>query len=330
MNFDFHKYFKFSKEPKLLGENVVLFCTIDNEYPLVKYFLEHYRCLGIRQFYFLVDKKCNDGTEDFLLSQDDCSVLKSSLAFDDKIQLNFNEFKSGPYYSAGAYFKFIIPHCLFKNKWVLTADSDEFLVLPPKNSSIQCFTEYLSKNSLEACKGIMVDMFPKSLNLLSENYDRHPEKVCKYFNPPKLNWEGTSKMPQKYDYSRDIRTRMYEDYKADSSSDNSEKYEFPLMSKIPLVFWRDDTFANAHWTNNRFSPFIQIAFRHFYFNDKLESKLTKAIAVKQHYRSSMQYKPVYHFFKKHRDKNLIEEHTSLFSDQKSFYDRHLVFNKLKK
>lgn len=328
MNFDFHKHFKFLKEPKLLSENVVLFCTIDNEHPLVKYFLEHYRSLGINQFYFLVDKKCNDGTENFLLSQDDCAILKSSLAYDDKIQLNFNDFKSGPHYTAGSFFKFIIPHSLFQNKWVLTADADEFLVLPQKVYSINSFVEYLSKNSLPACKCLMVDMFPESLNLLNENYDRHPEKVCKYFNPPKFNWEGTSRSPQKYEYSREIRTRIYEKYKEDLSSNNSEKYEFPLMTKIPLVFWTNDTFANSHWTNNHFSPFIQIAFRHFYFNDKLASKLTKAARDKQHYRNSMQYRPVYHFFKKHGNEILINDLTNLFVDPKSFYDLHIVFNNL--
>ena len=52
---------------------VLLFSVIRNERPRLPFFLDYYRKLGVEHFCF-IDNQSNDGTADYLKSQEDVSL----------------------------------------------------------------------------------------------------------------------------------------------------------------------------------------------------------------------------------------------------------------
>jgi hypothetical protein len=159
----FFDYFKIIKHPKNVNGEICLFSVVGNEIYLLPYFLEHYRKIGFSKFYFLVDKS-NDGTQEYLISQNDCGVITSSLQFGNTINFKIGNIIKKNYRIAN-FFRYFVPYNLFQHNWVLTADADEFLILPRENEDIYSLASDLKNNNLKTCRAIMVDMFQKhSLN----------------------------------------------------------------------------------------------------------------------------------------------------------------------
>lgn len=57
--------FKIKKYPRDKKDKTIVFSIVANEIYLLPYFLKHYRSLGIKTFFFLIDKS-DDGTTEFL------------------------------------------------------------------------------------------------------------------------------------------------------------------------------------------------------------------------------------------------------------------------
>ena len=123
----FDDIFKTIKKPTSDEGGPVVFSVVGNERYLLKYFLPHYRRLGIKTFYFIIDVS-EDGTTEFLMQQDDCGLFSSKFKFADKIKHDFFGRTKPLIDRAGIFFKFAFPHFKLQNRWVLTLDIDEFLL----------------------------------------------------------------------------------------------------------------------------------------------------------------------------------------------------------
>jgi len=132
------------------NSNLIAICVIRNDIEKLKVFLEHHRKLGVNQFAFLDDKSA-DGTREFLLAQNDVELFKSSESFQTVRKTAWID-RILAYYGL--------------NRWYLALDSDELLVYDDfENKSIVNFVDSLQKENMSSASGIMVDMYPKELNL---------------------------------------------------------------------------------------------------------------------------------------------------------------------
>ncbi len=62
-----------------------MFSVVRNEMYFLPHFLQHYRTLGVRDFWFL-DDRSEDGTREFLLAQSDCGVMPSRFSWQESVR----------------------------------------------------------------------------------------------------------------------------------------------------------------------------------------------------------------------------------------------------
>lgn len=160
-----NKIYQVIKQPAALNAAVVVFSIVGNEMYFLPHFLQHYRKLKVEAFYFLVDKS-DDGTLEYLMAQDDCAVITSKVKFNDQVKVKTKRQTIQGRFASMC--KQIIPKDLLLNRWVLTVDADEFLILPEQDLSLIEFTEHLNKSGLDVCRAPMVDFFPKKLECLDD------------------------------------------------------------------------------------------------------------------------------------------------------------------
>ena len=159
------------KKPASRGR-VAAFGIVRNEMYFLPHLLDHYRRLGMHEFWFH-DDQSEDGTFDYLMAQPDCGVTQSTLRFGDKV---------GPR-TWGAAIKDAVPRHLLMNRWVLTIDADEFLILPPGIDTVEQLASQLERNGLQVARAVMVDFFPGKLRDLSDaRHEAGPFELCPYFD----------------------------------------------------------------------------------------------------------------------------------------------------
>jgi hypothetical protein len=153
------------------------FCysIVKDEAWLLPHFLSHYRSLGISFFVFFDDSSTDD-TLELLLSQPDCAVLTAdghvSPSFETWGRLQTSLSNSIPeHFGAGG--------------WSITADADEFLLLPSRFETIGQLTEYLDVRELKCVQGPLIDFYPARL---SERLfgDISPFEGAPWFDPDPL------------------------------------------------------------------------------------------------------------------------------------------------
>jgi hypothetical protein len=102
-----------------------VFMTVKNEAYSLPFFFEHYRQLGVPCF-VVFDDGSDDGSREYLMSQDDCVVLSSERKFGEVVVTQPN----GVPLRYGSAIRLFVPQLLVKRGWMLVVDADEFLVLP--------------------------------------------------------------------------------------------------------------------------------------------------------------------------------------------------------
>jgi glycosyltransferase involved in cell wall biosynthesis len=132
--------------PVVIADNEVpVICTIRNELTLLPHFFEHYRRLGAGPF-IMIDNGSDDGSLDYLLSQD-CHVFYTSSSF--------REARFGINWVNEAVRRF----CL--GKWFIFVDCDELFVYPNcEFTSIAQFCFDLSRMHYDTVFAFMLDMYP--------------------------------------------------------------------------------------------------------------------------------------------------------------------------
>jgi hypothetical protein len=275
---------KILKKPSPATSNLVLFSTVRNEIYFIKHFIQHYRKLGIREYWFL-DDHSTDGTLEFLAEQVDCGIIRTNVRFGEEYQ--------GKRFGIQA--RTLIPRKLFLDKWVLTADADEFLIIPPEFNSLEEITTMLDKIGLKAARAIMVDFFPKKLNLINSHSTQTHPFICNpyYDSCPDLDWPDLAPQPQQSINIHGVRVRLVQKLLEENLEMRNLKkdYKYANFNKIPLVRWSNSTTAlTAHHINEPTSSKIQLMFAHFKFYPGIQARIQEAIETKAYWNNSIEYK----------------------------------------
>lgn len=282
---------------------------MQNEMKLLPHFLTHYRKLGVENF-IIHDDHSTDGSCDFLSSQPDCSVLKSTTAFNTRLNdgRDFHHF-----------LKEFVPESIGAGRWVIVIDMDEFLVLPPMFESVPAFQAMLDQRGHTCVFGTMVDAYPETLRARNHAREISPFEGSPYFDRDAgFLRQAESFSPQKR--LNGIRARLITALKQrDRSTYDSifagRGYMMPALYKVPFIKTGTGiTRFNSH-TINRQPPFdIEVALVHFKFGPDLDDKIATALVTRNHYLSSIEYQFLAAVIDRYPDENLISNRTLRFDE----------------
>jgi hypothetical protein len=202
--------------PKRLGSRhgIYLFCTIRNEAERLPYFLDHYRQLGVSQFFF-VENASVDNSLAYLLDQPDCAVWQ--------VEGSYKAARFGMDWQN---------HLLRRyghDCWCLTVDADEFLVYPGMNRvDLKGLTNWLDQERRKAFGTLMLDMYPSgAVNKVSYHPGDNPfEQLCWFDAGPYR--AARQPLLRNLWVQGGARERVFF---ADTPSRS------PTLNKIPLVKW---------------------------------------------------------------------------------------------
>jgi hypothetical protein len=134
--------------------------VVKDEVYFIRAFLEHYRAIGVQQFVFW-DDKSSDGTREYLQCQDDCVVLVSPCSYGDLVRVTEASFNR-PFSRAGILFRSLMAKTLDIRDWIVIADVDEFLFLPPSLPSLRLLFDRLTVSE-QLVRSALVEFYPKTL-----------------------------------------------------------------------------------------------------------------------------------------------------------------------
>lgn len=124
------------------AEEIRLFSVVRNEAVRLPFFLEYYRKMGIKRFFF-IDNNSDDDTVGYLLKQSDVHVFETKQRFILKeywLKDLLDEYGTG--------------------YWCIAADADEILIYPYyEKVPLWEFCCYLEKKEENAVESILVDMY---------------------------------------------------------------------------------------------------------------------------------------------------------------------------
>ena len=176
-------------------EELVVISVVRNGELHISSFLDHYRAIGVKHFFFL-DNQSTDQTLEMLCRHDDVTVLQTD----------------APYNKYENTMKRYLAERFSVRRWNLCADIDELFDFPFSESlSLGSFLQYLNTNRYTAVVAQMLDMFSdipleelasKAQDLLSEKYpfcdisalDKEEYLWSERSNPEiKMHWGGIRK-----------------------------------------------------------------------------------------------------------------------------------------
>lgn len=174
-------------KPAASTRGLAVFSIMRDEDYFLPFFFDHYRALGVELF-VIYDDRSGEATKSFLHAQADCMVLTSDLPFGH----TFNEAERYGDRRLPTALRESAPAVLFSNRWVLTVDADEFLVLPPGFSDLHQVTGRLDRMGLPYLTAPMVDFYGETLAARAYPRQRSPFAANPYFDAgPYYRWEGT-------------------------------------------------------------------------------------------------------------------------------------------
>ncbi len=263
---------------------IALFSIVRNEQYFLPHFLSHYRALGVRHFVFL-DDHSTDGTRALLLSQPDCEIFESELRFGEP-------FHGVPFHKA---VKHVVPGQLLSDRWVLTVDADEFLLLPPAFQTIEEFCIDLDRQGLDHCRGLMIDFFPQHLSDI-DRLGRHddPFTAAPFFDAlTQVDWPEGASMPANLSYHETVRVRLFHTL-LQSDPDllpQFRTYRYANLNKVPLLRWRPGVHAvGSHRINVPVSARNQLVLAHFKFYPGWRQVVKENLERAVHWNGAIEYR----------------------------------------
>ncbi len=258
--------------------DILLFSTLRNEKPRLKYFLEYYRKLGVNHFFF-VDNDSDDGGREYLASQPDTSVWTT--------QASYKRSKFGVDWLNGLMGKHAVGH------WVLVVDVDEMFVYPHCDTRpLRALTDWLDSASIKSFGTMLLDMYPKGfVHEAQYKEGQNPVEISPYFDSSNYFFEQNQKYGNLWIQGGPRMRSFFRD-----------KPQFaPALNKIPLVKWsRGNVFVSSthnllprglnkvydEWGGQKASGCLL----HTKFLEMFSAKAIEEIQRKQHYAASREYK----------------------------------------
>ena len=128
-------------------DEIRCFATIRNEALRLPYFLDYHRGLGVDRF-FVVDNASEDGSSEYLLSQDDVHVFFTDDSY------------AASQCGVGWLNELLNTHAV--GHWALTLDADELLVYPlSERIGVHRLTSFLDRFQAHALVTYMLDMYSR-------------------------------------------------------------------------------------------------------------------------------------------------------------------------
>ena len=305
---------KLNKAPRSRPRHA-LFCRIRDEDYFLPHFLAHYRALGIDHFYF-ADDRSTDGTREALLSQPDCTVVEAEYSLAEQVD--------------GVPGKILIarqvPEEIIGAGWTLTADADEFLVLPPPFKTIGDLTAELEAKGQISCIAAMVDFYPKTLAHRFANRDLSPFKAFPLFDAgPYFIWREGEKVP--FLFYCGVRHRMNEWMFERDRGKVWQIYRPTLLQKIPLIKWGNGMVPdmNSHIANIPPYTKTQVVLAHFKFYPDLDAKIEEALATNFYQGSSYYYRLLKHYLPAFEHRSLVSLVTRKYREPGDLEKAKLLF-----
>ncbi|WP_078454528.1 glycosyltransferase family 2 protein [Solemya velum gill symbiont] len=275
-----------------------------NELYFARSFLSHYRSIGVEQFLILNDRS-EDGTKEFLTSQNDCVVLSSPYSYGQVIKLT--DWQTKKPVRAGVPMKTVIPSHFLANQWAIYADADEFLFLPPGISTVQDLIKRLERGRYRAVVASLVDFFPAQLSFTSHEAPENLEDLIKeasFFDPiplitldpdegkiVRLNKGASSRILYKHGiYQNPWFLKPLPSFVKRLPYLKKHQLTSSAISKTPLIRWDSDVrMVGSHRANIEAQPGLILTSAHFKFTSDLERRIKMAIKLRSYSGKSRKY-----------------------------------------
>lgn len=274
-------------------QKFTLFSIFRDEMYFCAAFFDHYRSIGVEQF-LIVDDRSTDGTSEFLRSQPDCVVLKSTYAFGEKIDAVMLD-GSPVRERAGMVFKCLIPHHFCLSRFSLYADADEFLILPPGVPDLQSVVGRLRDRAFRAAAAQLVEFFPARLpdwtdrdespstfdDLIGRQPYFEPDVLVRVDDAGRIKKFGKTKSELLFE-THNVRRKF-------RLGVSSARPTSPRL-KVPLVKHDEDFFrTGTHSVNGSVCPDITLVMAHFVWTDDFLHKVARAIELRAYSKGSIKY-----------------------------------------
>lgn len=310
------------RHPAWRGTGCIVFSIVHNEMEFMPAFLSHYRALDVAGFLFL-DDHSTDGTAEFLSEQPDCAVLRTSMRYGD----DWNGQRFGPKA------KNLIPQKFLANRWVLTADADEFLLLPPPFATLPQWIDVLGQHQLKAMRVVMLDFYPQSLGCVDrEKAGKSPFEFSTYFDVfSQFEWLDGEPRPRICSFTDGVRGRMFVELLRRRPELTAEfaEYRFASLNKVPLVHWTDGVrMRNAHHGNVRVPAKVQGVMAHFKLYPGLREKVVAAVSSGAYWRSSIEYRFLARAMEELIDWPLVGPTSRTYADPTSLEEAGWLYSRL--
>ena len=297
-----------------------LVAIMRNEAWLAPFFFAHYRALGVENFH-IFDDHSDDGTREFLLAQDDCTVLDAAMGFAERAA------NGQPFHHL---LRNLIPHSLGAQRWVLTVDADEFLILPPPFQNVHELYGHLERQQHRCVLAGMVDFYPARLRDRHAARDVSPFDACPYFDAERSFVRPADDGPMQKragGVRARLQARLRERDPAQYAAIYQDRgYAMAAMWKTPLIKTGIGVFLkNSHTSNVNPPRDIELALAHFKFGRDLDAKIANALASKSYFLGSIEYRFLAAALQHFEDDDLRGPQSRRFSGAQSLHDAGLLF-----
>ncbi len=215
---------------------LLAFTVLRNEAVRLKYFLHHYRKLGVDHF-LVVDNGSQDGAAEWLAEAPDVSLWRT--------QAGYRDARFGLDWSGWLQIRYGHGH------WCLTVDADEVLIYPHWDSrDLRALTARLDATGQPALGALMLDMYPRGrLGDAAYRAGEDPfETLCWFDDGP---WRVQRQAPaQNLWVQGGVRERVF-------FADRPELS--PTLNKLPLVKW-NRRYAYRNSTHSILPPRLNLAY----------------------------------------------------------------------
>lgn len=279
-----------------------LFGIMRNEMYFLPSFLAHYRQLGVSQF-LIVDDGSDDGSREYLLQQEDCCVGQSELRYGDRVAISDAAY-GGLTGRVGPLLKRVLPDHYLRDRYVLVADADEFLILPKACPSLAAVVDTLKDRGWKSVSASLIDFYPQTLaELADETPPASADELFRrygLFDAVAFMRIPPGRQPRKTALTASQRLfaacgiRQVPDALAFLPPALARLLPFPVPKaawfKTPIVKYDGKTWMDgAHEANVPPPPDFMLAMAHFKFNGDTYRKIQSALRLRSHARKGQKY-----------------------------------------
>jgi hypothetical protein len=298
-----------------------------NEDYFLPHFLQHYRRLGAGSFVIYADR-CDERFMAALESQKDVSILLSDgVSFGEEVGVQ----KNGLPKRWATLLRERASNRLFRGRWHLTVDSDEFLILPPGFRTLQEFTAFLDGKGRNYAFAPMIDFHPRKLALRNHGADVSPFTVSHYFDAGPYHsytpGKGISESRNK-GIRRRLAIHLQKHYPEEMAKIYGTSPVMSLMAmnfKFPLLkCGPGQTRVGDHFVEKMTGLNHGCALAHFKFYPGLDHKVAMALAEGQYFRGSLEYKFIDLAIRKLDDIDLLCRSSVRYREPADLVSAHLI------